>query len=79
MMRRTLLQILLLSVAFALATVIMGWWAVPALAVLWGLLTPNEKHPALVAAAAAGWVGRCCWSGQRLRDPLVNWQAGQPV
>ena len=38
MMRRTLLQILLLSVAFALATVIMGWWAVPALAVLWGLL-----------------------------------------
>ncbi len=54
MMRRTLLQILLLSVAFALATGIMGWWTVPALAALWGLLTPNEKHPELAAAAAAG-------------------------
>ena len=54
MMRRSLLQILLLSVAFALATLIVGWWAVPLLAAMWGLLTSREKSAELVAAAAAG-------------------------
>jgi len=64
MMRRTMLQIMLLSVAFALATVIMGWWAVPVLAAVWGLLTRSEQHPELVAAAASGlgWALLLAWT-----------------
>jgi hypothetical protein len=44
----------MLGVAFALATFIMGWWTVPALAALWGLMTREKNHAELVAAAAAG-------------------------
>ena len=63
-MRRAMLQILLLSIAFALATVIMGWWAVPVLAALWGLVTRSEPHPELVAAAASGlgWALLLAWT-----------------
>ncbi len=47
----------ILIAAFALATKL-GWWTVPLVAALWGLLRPRLARPALSAAAAAGlaWV-----------------------
>ena len=46
-------RFLLLSVAFAVGTAAVGWWAVPAVAVLWTVLTKNERsHPMFVGLAA---------------------------
>jgi hypothetical protein len=49
------LKVLLLGTAFALATMVFGWWAVPALAAVWGLIAPNSNRAPLLAAVAAGW------------------------
>ena len=49
------LKVLLLGMAFALATMVFGWWAVPALAAVWGLIAPNRNRAPLLAAVAAGW------------------------
>lgn len=56
---------LLLTLAFAAASVL-GWWAVPATAVLWGILRPVSRRPALFAAAGAA----LAWSGWLLADGL---------
>ncbi|UCG87203.1 MAG: hypothetical protein JSW71_01260 [Gemmatimonadota bacterium] len=60
MKRRKLLlvvafKILLLGTAFALVTILVGWWGAPALAAVWGLIAPNKKRAPLLAAVAAGW------------------------
>ncbi len=44
---------LALVLAFFLATWLV-WWAVPAVALLWGGLRPAVKRPAFAAAVAAG-------------------------
>jgi hypothetical protein len=44
---------LALALAFFLATWL-AWWAVPAVALLWGGLRPTVKLPAFTAAVAAG-------------------------
>ena len=41
-----------LTIAFALAT-LLGWWAVPLVAALWGVLRPTVNAPAGTAALAA--------------------------
>lgn len=48
----------LLGLAFGLASWL-GWWAVPAVAALWGLLRPPVARPVLWASLAAGlaWAG----------------------
>jgi len=53
---RSALGFLALAAAFALASWL-GWWAVPAVAALWGLLRPGTWRPMLSAALAAslGW------------------------
>jgi hypothetical protein len=56
---------LLLTLAFAAASVL-GWWAIPATAALWGILHPIARRPALFAAAAAA----LAWSGWLLADGL---------
>jgi hypothetical protein len=45
--------LLLLIFAFAAASWI-GWWMVPAAALLWGALRPSRRRPAGAAALAAG-------------------------
>ncbi len=54
MSRRMMMQIGLLSFAFALATALFGWWAVPGLGFVWGLYEKPENRPSLTAAVAAG-------------------------
>jgi hypothetical protein len=51
----TALKILLLGSAFALRTVVTGWWAIPILGATWGLIGPNRKRAPLLAAVSAGW------------------------
>ena len=55
-MRRTGFAFLLLVLAFAGASWL-GWWSVPLVAALWGLLRPGFPRPILAAglAALAGW------------------------
>ena len=54
-----------LTLAFAAASVL-GWWAIPATAALWGALRPVARRPALVAAVAAA----LAWSGWLVVDAL---------
>jgi hypothetical protein len=56
-MRRTGLSFLLLVAAFAVAAPL-GWWTVPLVGALWGMLRPAFPRPILAAALAAlaGWV-----------------------
>ncbi len=64
MTRLSLLQIVLLSVAIALATTVFGWWAVPLIAAAWGLVSKADERPALQASLAGGlgWVLLLIWS-----------------
>ena len=61
---RRLAQILTLSVAFALATLVLGWWIVPALAFAWGVLARSDIKPGKAAALAAGlgWAWLLMWT-----------------
>jgi hypothetical protein len=54
---RTLLRGLLLATAFALGTITFGWWAVPAVAALWGLIAGSGRANAGTSAvgAAVAW------------------------
>jgi hypothetical protein len=64
-MKRSLLQVLLLSAAYAVTTVAVGWIAVPALALIWGMVTPRTDRPAVVAmlGAGLGWFWLIGWNG----------------
>ncbi len=63
-MTRTAVQALLMSAAFAMATVAVGWLAVPGVALLWGVARQRHDRPALVAmlAAGLGWVWLMVWN-----------------
>jgi hypothetical protein len=64
MNRWTLLQISLLSLAYSLATVLLGWWAVPLVACVWGVYEKEELRPALIASVSAGlgWALLLAWT-----------------
>jgi hypothetical protein len=67
---RTLARLLLLALAFALATIALGWWAVPLVAAAWALVRRGEPASASAAAGAAiGWAALLAWIA--LRGPLV--------
>ncbi|MCZ6917907.1 MAG: hypothetical protein O7I93_14110 [Gemmatimonadetes bacterium] len=63
-MRRRVLQIVVLSAAFAVTTIAIGWLAVPLLAVVWGVVARAEHRPAQAAAlgAALGWSWLLGWN-----------------
>jgi hypothetical protein len=63
-MKRPALQVLLLSVAFAVMTVAMGWVAVPAVALLWGVVARRDELPGVVAllGAGLGWTWLLVWN-----------------
>lgn len=62
-MMRTL-GLLSLSLAFAVATWLAGWWAVPVLGLIWGYLNGGARWVGLraAAAAAAGWGLLLIWT-----------------
>lgn len=52
-----MLRITLLALAFGAGTWTFGWWAVPAIALAWGLIARGRRGTAVAAgtAAALGW------------------------
>jgi hypothetical protein len=62
---RDTLNLLLLTAALALATVVAGWWAVPVVAGVWTFVAP--RRGAVLYAAAAGafaWGALLVWYGR---------------
>lgn len=52
-----LLRLVLLAAAFAVATFVVGWWAVPVVAAAYAAITVNQRGSAVVSGVAAilGW------------------------
>lgn len=48
-----LIRIVLLMLAFTAGTWVFGWWAIPAIAAVWGLIARGANGSALTAALAA--------------------------
>lgn len=55
----TALRILMLAIALALGTILVGWWSVPLVALGYGVLLRGSDHPGLAAAAG----GAMAWGG----------------
>jgi hypothetical protein len=72
MNRWVLLRLGMLSVAFSLVTVLLGWWGVPLLAGVWGLYDNEANRPALVASFAGGlgWGMLLIWTATQ--GPLLH-------
>ena len=66
-MARTVLRIALLAGAFAVATLLFGWWGVPVVAVAWGAIAWRTRGAGLIAALAAiiAWAALLAWSASR--------------
>jgi len=60
-MMRVLLRLVLLTLAFYLATQLAGWWAVPVTAAVWGALSWGDGLSAAIAACLA-------WAALLVRD-----------
>jgi hypothetical protein len=68
------LQFALLTSCFGLATLVVGWWGVPAVGLAWGAWSthalrsraPTARFAA--ASAVAAWVGLMAWNA--IRGPL---------
>ena len=73
---RSVAALVLLAAAFAIATAVLGWWAVPVVAAAWALVRRGlPRSGALAAAGAAlGWAALLAWAA--LRGP-VGTLAGQ--
>jgi hypothetical protein len=52
---RPALRVGILAVAFAIGTGAFGWWAVPAIAALWGLIAGRHSARASAIAAPLAW------------------------
>jgi hypothetical protein len=52
-MIRVALRVLLLTIAFTIATRVVGWWGVPLTAALWGVLSTGDGASAAIAAGLA--------------------------
>ena len=61
---RFALRVLLLALSFAIGTWILGWWAVPLLAAIGGVLARHVRHQgrATALAAAIAWGALLVWS-----------------
>ena len=57
MIMRWLLRLVVLSVAFAVGTALLGWWTVPLLAAIWGVIAHRVPRTGVLAgiAAALAW------------------------
>jgi hypothetical protein len=53
MIMRSLLRIALLALAFVLGTALVGWWTVPLLAAIWGVLAFRVPRAGVLAGLAA--------------------------
>lgn len=56
-----ILHFLLATAAFALSTVLLGWWAVPVITVILVFLRPTMTAGDLALAAGLSWAGLLFW------------------
>jgi len=72
------MRLVLLSLAFAAATLVFGWWSTPLLGLAWGFLGRGTSRPALAAglAASTGWVLLLGWSAALGPVPLLAGKLG---
>jgi hypothetical protein len=72
MIVRSLARLILLAAAFALATAAFGWWTVPLVAALWGLMAGTLRRASLTStlAAALGWGILLGWGA--MHGPVVE-------
>lgn len=55
-MMRSVVRVVLLALAFALGTLVIGWFALPIVAVVWGAIADRERASLDAAVAAVvGW------------------------
>ena len=64
-MIRYFVRVLLLALAFYLATRLAGWWAVPVTAAVWGWLSDGDGRSAAIAVCLA-------WAALLLRDAIFG-------
>lgn len=64
MIARMALRLLFLSAAFVVATLLIGWWGVAAVAVAWGIIGRETRGAGILAGAGAflGWALLLAWS-----------------
>lgn len=64
---RAALRLALLALAFAAGTAWLGWWAVPFLGAVWGVIAWRVSDAAWTAAVAAvvAWGGLLLWTAAR--------------
>ena len=69
---RIALRIVLLAAAFAVATVLLGWWGVPVVAIAWGFLGRESRGAGVGAGISAliAWAFLLAWSASR--GPVGN-------
>jgi hypothetical protein len=60
------IRLVLLAAAMAVATAAFGWWAVPVIAALWGLIARRQRGTAL----AAGFAGMLAWAALLALDAV---------
>lgn len=60
---RTLLRVVLLAASFAAGTIVLGWWAIPVLALAAAVLLRGVPRQALLigGAAALAWAALLAW------------------
>ena len=63
---RFLIRISLLAAALAVGTIAFGWWAVPVIGLVWGVVAYEQRGAALTAGLAA----MAAWGGLLLRDTM---------
>lgn len=73
MTRWHLLQIVLLSIAVALATAAFGWYSVPILGLLWGVISREQDRAALAYSLAGGlgWAVLLVWTAAKGSLPVL--------
>ncbi len=67
-----LVRVGVLAIAVGAATVGLGWWAVPLVGALWGVVAARETWPVTTIAAAAGlsWVVLLGWAA--VQGPVLG-------
>ena len=70
MIGRRVLRIILLAAAFVVATLAVGWWGVPIVAVAWGIIDRGARGSGVMSGAAAmlAWAALLGWFA--LRAPI---------
>jgi hypothetical protein len=74
MSTRALIRLAMLSSAYAIGTFWLGWWAVPVIAILWGLIASGTRRAVLhsTLAAAIAWSVLLLWTTRAAHHTIAH-------